>query len=524
MDGAVEARVSWKGPVADPGRESADAVRRRWIYLRPLLDYLGALFWVFGFVLLVPLVVLVVNRGRGMPEMPPSSFLVPAGLAFLLGVLLKRRLAFLPLDGRRAMLFCAIAWLAVSALAALPFSMGLPSLGFKGSYLDGYFESVSGFTTTGITMYSGLDRMPRSIIFWRALMQWLGGLGILTFFLVIAASSGSAHNLFSAESHKIFSRRPAPGLFRTVRILWLIYIVLTFVTVAVLCLLDMSLFDAIAHAFTALSTGGYSPYDASIAHYAQAGYPHAAAIEYVLVVAMLLGGMNFFVHYRWLTGDLRSLLDNVEVRWWWAFVFGATGLVALDRVWHGGASLGEPLFRDCLFQVSSIVTTTGFATQDIATSWAPALAKLVFLVLMVVGGCVGSTGGGIKVLRVAILWRMLKRQVVQVIHGRHAVLPIRVDGEVIDVSELRRIAALFFAWMALLAIGSGVTALFSNLGALEAASGMFSALGNIGPCYISVADMGSIHPIVKIVYILGMLAGRLEILPIMLLFSRRAWR
>jgi len=179
--------------------------------------------------------------------------------------------------------------------------------------------------------------------------------------------------------------------------------------------------------------------------------------------------------------------------------------------------------RYSLFQVVSILTTTGFATKHIGSDFFPALAKQIFLVLMVVGGCVGSTGGGVKVLRIGVLLKMVRRQLNRVIHGRSAVSLVVVDGEAIPAEEVRRISALFFAWMLLLVLGSGVTALFSGLGPLESASGMFSALGNIGPCYMSVSQMSELAPIVKVTYILGMLAGRLEILPILLLFSPKAW-
>jgi len=180
--------------------------------------------------------------------------------------------------------------------------------------------------------------------------------------------------------------------------------------------------------------------------------------------------------------------------------------------------------RHSLFQVVSVATTTGFATEDIASAQYPAASKQIFLMLMVVGGCVGSTSGGLKVLRVGVLLRMARRQVRRLVWGPAAVQPVVVDGEPVDTEELQRIAALFVAWMALLAAGALVTALLSDHGALASASGMFSALGNIGPCYISVEGLATLHPGVKVVYILGMLAGRLEILPVLLLLSRRTWR
>ncbi len=496
-------------------------MRNRIAYFIPMLDYLGALFWVFGFVMLAPIAILLIYAGQARDEVSLFSYAVPAAAALALGFVLKRRLPFKPLDARRSMLLCAIAWIAISALAALPFTIGMGT-----HYLDAYFEAVSGFTTTGITMLTGLDGLPRSIIFWRGMTQWLGGLGILTFFLAVASQAGAGHRLFSAESHKIYSKRPAPSLFRTLQILWGIYAAFTALIAALLVLQGLSVFDAVSHAFTCLSTGGYSPYDASIGHYRQAGYSLYVTIEYTVILGMFLGGTNFFIHYRALTGDARALWDNFEMRLWWGICLGATALVMLDHWLRFGASQGgfEAVFRDSLFQVIAMASGTGFATRHIRTAWYPALAKQLFLVLMVIGGCVGSTTGGVKVLRIGILLKMIGRQTRRIIHGRRAVTSVLVDGELIELEELRRVAGLFFAWIVFLAIGGGITALLSNYGPLESASGMFSALGNIGPCYIPVEGMTQLHPIVKLTYIVGMLAGRLEILPILLLFSRRTWR
>ena len=499
-------------------------MRNRFQFLLPVLDYLGALLWTSGFVLFVPLVILAIYRKSEYGEVNPFSFIIPAILALALGLVLKRSPGFKPLDSRGAMLLCVIGWIVVSAIGALPLWIA----GTAG-YLDSFFEAVSGFTTTGITMLSNLDAMPRSILFWRALMQWLGGLGILAFFLAVASAGGSAHALFHAESHKIFSERPAPGLFHTLKILWSIYVLFTLLITGLLIVEGMSVFDAVAQSMTALSTGGYSPHDQSIGYYAaHAGlYPHYVLIEYTVIVAMLVGGMSFLVHYRVLRGQISALWDHFEIKVFWAIVLGATVLVMTGCLVRSGSDGAGPTFRHSLFQVVSVMTTTGFGTKDIGGSYFPAVAKQVFLVLMVVGGCVGSTAGGFKVLRIGVLFEMLRQQLRRVIHGRSLVNPVTVDGHEIDQEELRRIAALFFAWMLLLFIGSGVTALLSDHGPLESASGMFSALGNIGPCYIStspVNEMAQLHPIIKITYILGMLAGRLEILPVLLLFNRRTWR
>ena len=171
-------------------------MRNRFLYLAPILDYLGALFWTFGFVMLVPLVVSLLYVRAGYDEVAALSYVLPAAVAFGLGLLLKSRSGFRPLNVRSSMLLCGVAWITVSAVGALPFWLAL-----RVTYVDAYFEAVSGFTTTGITMLRGLDALPRSILFWRGFIQWLGGLGILTFFLLVVFTGGSAHRLFSAESH-----------------------------------------------------------------------------------------------------------------------------------------------------------------------------------------------------------------------------------------------------------------------------------------------------------------------------------
>ena len=499
-------------------------MRNRWRYFRPVVDYLGLLLWLSGLLMIVPLAVRTIFANLGRRETGGWTFILPAAAALAGGALVKRNLKAPPLDDRRAMVLCALGWVVVSAVGALPFCLGLGV-----GYLDAYFETVSGFTTTGITMLAGLDAMPRSILFWRAFIQWLGGLGILTFFLAVLYAGGSAHRLFAAESHKVFSKRPTPGLFGTLQILWLIYAAYTAAVAAALTAEGLSLFDAAAHSMTALSTGGYCPHDASVGYYRAAGFRHYVLIEYTLIVAMGLGGINFFVHHRVLRGGLRALWDNMEMRLFWAILAGATGVVLADRLARfglGGAGSGtlHEAIRTSLFQVMSILTTTGFGTADIGADYFPPASKQVFLVLMVIGGCVGSTAGGLKVLRVGVLWKMVARQLRRLVYGHRSVHMVVVDGAPVEAEELRRIAALLFGWVGLLAFGGLATALLSEHDALASASGMFSALGNIGPCYIPVEKMAALHPLIKIVYILGMLAGRLEILPLLLLFSRRTWK
>lgn len=461
-----------------------------------------------------------------------AAFIIPAVISVTAGFILRNIFKSKTLDATGSMLLCGLSWLFCSAVGALPFVIGIDS-----GYLNAYFEAMSGFTTTGITVYLGLDDMPRSILFWRSLTQWLGGIGILSFFLMITFRGSGAHHIFGAESHKISSSRPAPGLYNTLKILWGIYAAFTLLAAVILAIERMPIFDAVCHALTTLSTGGFSPHDSSIEFYRLTGHPNYRLIEYTLTFLMMLGGINFLVHYRVLTRDFKALWDNIEIRYWWRLIGAFTIIIIIDHLVKTGAlsavfTSGTPIdlgevertFRYSIFQVMSVLTTTGFGTKDIGSDFFGAISKQLFLVMMVIGGCVGSTGGGFKVLRIVILNRLMIRELFKVRVSARASAGLVIGNKIVPDYEIRRVAGLFFTWIALLVVGGGITALFSNQGAWESFSGMFSALGNIGPCYISVQDMINMHPVVKLTYIFGMLAGRLEILPVLLLFSRRAWR
>ena len=506
-------------------------MRSRYLRIHSICYYTGSLLQILALVILTPLVVVAIYWGKDYGDGTQTilAFVLPAVLSWVAGALLRLWRAPTELDGTGSMLMCAVGWLCASAFGALPFVIGI-----QASYLDGYFEAMSGFTTTGITVFQGLDEMPRSILFWRSLTQWLGGLGIISFFLALIFRGKGSHKLLGAESHKISARRPAPGLLNTLKILWGVYGLFTVGSITLLALEGMPVFDAVNHTLTALSTGGFSPYDNSIGQYAFEDHANHRLIEYTLTFIMLLGGINFLVHYRVLTCDVKALWDSLEIRWWWGLLAAFVGIILLDHLsatgflhqpqqdgqvaWHAL----EEGFRHTIFQVVSILTTTGFGTRDIGSF--PVVSRQLFLVMMVIGGCVGSTGGGCKVMRIAVLTRLMRREVFRIRVPRRASSKLVIDGQLIPPNEINRVAVIFFSWILLLVLGGGITAALSGQGPWQSFSGMFSALGNIGPCYISVPDMVQIHWGVKLTYIVGMLAGRLEILPVLLLLAPKAWR
>ncbi len=481
--------------------------------LNTVLHYFGIVLIAFAFLQALPLIISATYTET--VTFPVRIYAIPAGISAIAGILLVGVFKAYPLVEGTAMAVGALGWFGLSLIGAVPYWLAL-----KITYLDALFETVSGFTTTGTTLFVGIDGLPHSILFWRAFTQWIGGLGIFTLFLLVALRSGISHYMLRTESHKAVSKRFSPGLFSSLRILWMIYGTLTIACGLLLWWEGMSPFDAIVHAFTTVSTGGFSSHDLSIAYFQRPGY-HYMAIEYTVILFMFLGGTSFLVHWNIMRRRFASLLNNMELRLWIALIVGATLLVAFGGAMNAG--LGERL-RESLFQVVSIATTTGFATKDIAGSLFGPIAKQVFLILMFVGGCVGSTAGGVKVLRIGLLGKLVWHQLRIVSRPSNEVVPFISDGEVVGEPEVYRTAAIFFSWTAIVVVGSLITGLLSGFTPLESLSGTVSALGNIGPSYIDPAAYVNITAGLKVFYIMAMIAGRLELLPLFLIFSRRVWR
>jgi len=485
-----------------------------------IIYYLSSLIFILGIIMIIPLLLAFIwQEGTDIYQ----AYLLPIFISFILFFICKKVIITknLYLDLSTAMLLCTLGWFFASLLGAIPFIIGLDK-----TFIDALFEAVSGFTTTGITVFSGLDQMPRSILLWRSLQQLLGGLGILTFFLLISSRTrGEVWQLFSAESHKINVARPVPNIFKTVKILWAIYLGFIFLEIIILLLLGLTPFDAITHSFSSLSTGGFSTHDASILYFQNAGYKNYQLIEYVIIVFMLIGGINFLLHFRFFNGNIKGYFEDTEFKTFIYLILAASGLIIIAILFNniGHFNSFPDLFRKTIFQVVSIITTTGFGTHDINSAFSPAMAKQILLILMLIGGCVGSTSGGVKVLRINILTGLFRREIKKIYLPKRAVIPVTIDKQIIDQEEINKIVAIFMSWLILIFVGAMITAIASDLNAWQSFSGMFSAVGNIGPFYFSVDKMASLAPIIKLTYIIGMLAGRLEILPVILIFTKKSW-
>lgn len=495
--------------------------------------YISTVLIIGGLFLLLPFIIGLIYGESGNTIDLIKSFVVPGVVIFFLGLILKYRSTKNRISLKDSMFICSFSWIILTIIGAIPYVVML-----KTGYIDALFEAMSGFTTTGATILTGLDEMPRSILFWRAFTQWIGGLGILSMFILIGFKGGAAANkLFIAESHKIAGKKPSPGAFHTAKVLWKLYIGFTLAQIIILKFCGVGLFDAMTHSFTTISTGGFSIYDNSITQFQILGYQYHHIIEIVIIFFMILGGMNFFIHSRILKGDIKSLWDNTEVRYFWGIILGSILLILTSYSISKGFIYedinGEVItgvnavllhLKDTTFQVVSILTTTGFATRDINSGYFTPFAKQLFLILMLIGGCAGSTAGGIKVIRVAVLTKLAKNKIYKLNSSSLTRAPLTIDNERVETKEITRITVIFFLWILLLIIGGAATAFFSKLSAWQSISGMFSALGNIGPSFISVQEMIELNPLIKLIYIFGMLAGRLEILPVLIIFNKKFFK
>jgi trk system potassium uptake protein TrkH len=486
-----------------------------------VLAYQAPVLLAIGAALLLPIGAALWEYRGAPPIAELRGFILPAAAAFLGGLAIRiRRPAVFTLTQHEALLVTTAAWILMGLLGALPFILILQT-----PPVDALLESVSGFTTAGTTMLTGLDALPRSILVWRMLTQWLGGLGILLIVLLVGQSRGSqAYSLLSAEGVKVNSGRLSLNFQRAAVRFTIIYFTLTLSQLLLTWLLGMPLFDSLYHAMTTVSTGGFSPHDESIAFYRNRPdlFPNFRLIELVVVLFMLAGGINFYVLYRLGRGQLRALWDGLEMRLLWLVLGGSTLIVALSAYLTLGGGLGDWLLRS-LFEIASLISTTGYETT--ATGEFPRLARELFLMLMILGGCAGSTAGGIKLVRVGLLGKFLSHEIRRLRLPMHAVQVPVVDGTAVPDSTFRSAVFVVLLWLVYIALGGWFVSLMApQLPIADAYSTVFSAIGVFGPSFISVGEVIALPDAAKLIFITGMLAGRLEILPLLVFFNPTAWR
>ncbi|NOT43241.1 MAG: TrkH family potassium uptake protein [Acidobacteria bacterium] len=404
----------------------------------------------------------------------------------------------------------AVTWLLVAHLAAVPYAFA--GLGL----IDALFEAMSGLTTTGATIFVDFSAYGRSIYFWRAMTQWIGGMGVIALFVaVLPRLAIGGRELFFAEAPGPEEEKLTPQLRHTALALWQVYAGLTVLQVLALVMAGMSVFDAACHAMTTLAAGGFSPHPLSIAGY------QSATVEWIIVAFMFVAGANFALQYRALRGNRTALFKDEEFRAYTAVVLVATAALALFLV-RDGLAPWEAL-RHGVFQVVSILTTTGYASTDFQL-WSDQ-AKMVLFLLMFIGGCAGSAGGGPKVVRHVLMARYTLRELTRTLHPR-AVLPVKLGGRVVPEPILRSVQVFMLFYLLSFSVGVAiVVALGADL--ITGITATIACLGNIGPGFDAVGPMANfagLHPVSKVVLTLLMWIGRLEVLTVLVFFRTEPWR
>jgi trk system potassium uptake protein TrkH len=414
---------------------------------------------------------------------------------------------------RDGYIIVTLSWIVMALSGALPYSLthAIPD------FTNAFFESISGFTTTGASILDDIESLPESILFWRSMTQWIGGLGFIVMVISILPSLGiGGMQLFIAEAPGITADKIKPRIADTAKRLWFLYIGLTVILTLMLIFGGMSFFDAFNHSLTTLSTGGFSPRQMSIAYY------DSAYIEYTITLFMFLGGTSFVLIYLALKGKFQKIWKNEEFRTYLVLTLAVSFIVTVILMFQHGIPI-EEAFRKSLFQVVSILTTTGFATADF-TTWGGG-AIIIFFTLMFIGGSAGSTAGGVKIIRHLVI---AKNSIIEFKRQLHlsAIIPVRMNGKAIPHEITRNILAFVIIYLTIFGFASVLLSLL-GMDAITAMGSVATSLGNIGPGLNATGPSMSFSQIPAFAkWILGalMVIGRLEIFTVLIIFTRYFWR
>ena len=474
-----------------------------------VLNILGKLLLLLSFFLLTPIPFSYYYQDGMVTVFLVSSILgALAGGALVCSFYPETELGYR--DGFAVVVF---SWLGLAFLGALPYYFS----GVMDSFVDCLFESMSGFTTTGSTILTEVEVLPESVLFWRALTHWLGGMGIIVLTLAILPLLGiGGMQLFQAEMPGPTKDRLAPRIQDTARILWSVYVMFTLMEIFLLMLGEVSFFDAVCHAFATLATGGFSTHTSSV------GYFNSAYIESVVIFFMFMAGVNFSLHYHGLRGRLSSYWQNEEFRFYlFLTLFSIFFIIIVNLLNNTYASFGETV-RTGFFQVTSILTTTGFGTADF-DQWPP-VCKILLVSLMFVGGCAGSTGGGIKHVRLLLFFKYARLQLRNLIHpqavGAIKLGKVKVPREVlISILGFFALYIAFFFLATLVVTGLGVDIVTGSTAVVATLNNIGPGLNLVGPAQ----NFGHLPALAKVVLTFCMLAGRLELYTVAVLLTPDYW-
>lgn len=413
---------------------------------------------------------------------------------------------------KEGLVIVGLAWILWSLFGALPFVL----TGSIPSYVDAFFETVSGFTTTGSTILTNIEALPKGVAFWRSLTHWIGGMGVLVFVMMLTSLDDEhSMHLMRAEVPGPEADKLVPKARATARILYLMYFVLTAAEVVFLMFGGMSFYDALLHSFSTAGTGGFSNRNASVAYY------DSAYIDGVITVFMILFGVNFNLYFLIRLKNWKDALKNEELHAYLGIIAGAVAIVTVNILGIYGNLVHA--FRYASFQVASVITTTGFCTADF-NLW-PELSKVVLLGIMVIGACAGSTGGGIKVSRFLILVKSIKQEVRRMLHPK-AVTIVKINGKRVGNDTIRSVYIYFISYILVMMVSILLVSI-NNFDFATTFSSVLTTLNNVGPGISMVGPVEKFHmfsPLSKLVFCMDMLLGRLEIFPYLLLMSPELWR
>ncbi|MGD8307297.1 MAG: TrkH family potassium uptake protein, partial [Ignavibacteria bacterium] len=414
---------------------------------------------------------------------------------------------------REGYMIVSLGWIIMALFGSIPFIV----YGAIPNYTDAFFETMSGFTTTGATILKDIEAVPAGLLFWRSLTQWLGGMGIIVLSLAILPILGiGGMQLFSAEVPGITKDKIHPRVRETAKRLWGIYVILTFTEMILLLIGGMNLFDAITHSFTTMATGGFSTKNASTAHFS------SPFIQYVFIIFMLFAGMNFTLHYFALHRKFDSFKNNSEFKFYISFILLATILIAIIHLPHTDFHI-EEAFRMTLFHVTSLTTTTGYVSSDYE-NWAP-FSRMFFFTILFIGGCAGSTGGGIKFARHFLLFKNSILELKRLIHPR-AIIPVRFNGKGVSPEIISNVQAFFIFYIGITVFGSIILS-FLGLDFVTSAGAVATCIGNVGPGIGAVGPVNNfadLPDISKWILSTFMLLGRLELFTVLLIFTPSFWK
>jgi trk system potassium uptake protein TrkH len=443
--------------------------------------------------------------------------LASGSISVLLGVFMwrffKYRSSHVELSRKDGYLVVTLGWVSMALFGMLPFLIS----GSIDNVIDAFFETMSGLTTTGASILTDIEAVPKGILFWRSMTQWIGGMGIIVLTVALVSIIGvGGMQLFVAEAPGISPDKLKPRIKDTAKRLWIIYAGLTFMETVFLMLGGMSFFDAINHSFTTMATGGFSTKNASMAYY------DSAYLQYVVIVFMFIAGVNFTLTYFGLKLKLKKVWENEEFKAYLTTVVLFTIIITLGISFYSDLPF-EKAFRDAAFQVVSIITTTGFITADY-TSWAP-IITLLFFFFMFIGGSAGSTAGGVKVVRHVILFKNSFLEMKRLLHPS-SIIPVRLNRNAITQNVVFNVLAFIMIYISVFVFGS-IAVSFTGVDFLSTIGAVATSLGNIGPGLGTVGpvdNFAGLPQLAKVILSFLMLLGRLELFTVLILFTPYFWK